>query len=462
MEQSVGGSSTRLKIAGETKKDGLNLFKLFDKLSDGILVADKEFRILYQNSSFKQLFKQRFKIQRENESVIDISKELLDTASFAQLCEALLKHETIEIEDIYSTQEFKINLNVEPDELNGFVFSFIKEKIETESKQIVESNIPPIPIVPFVFELLPKRRLKFKHIGDNFERVVRPLRRQLLDERLSYFLSRIHPLDLPKFLSTMENSRKQGLTWFAEFRFLTTGETTKWFKIVADNSYDSGDTNLWHGYLEDITSRKLNDLEKGKLVNETLDFERARFSMELHDGLAQYLVALNLYLGQIEESKVVDPTIYGHCKRLISDSLNQTRTLCYNLSPPELNNGWLEAIEVLFDKMNSLSTIRFSLTATKSIQRNIDSEQSYNIFRIIQEFISNSMKHGECTEINCHIRTRLGKIYVLVSDNGSGFDKSSIKHGFGLNNMEKRAKISGVDIEISSEINKGTFLKLAI
>lgn len=462
LEQSSEGTSTRLKISGGNKKDGLDLFKLFDKLSDGILVADKEFRILYLNSSFKEIFKQRFKVRREQESVIDLSKDLLDTASFAQLCEALLKHEYIEIEGVYSTKDYHIDLCVEPNETNGYVFSFIKQKIAEVAQREENLNLPPLPIVPFVFELLPKRRLRFKHIGDNFEKVVRPLRRQLLDERLSYFLSRIHPEDLGKFLSSMENARRQGTIWSIEFRFLTTADTTKWFQIIADNSYDSGDTNLWHGHLEDITSRKLNDLQKAVLINETLDFERARFSMELHDGLAQYLVALNLYLGQIEESKEVDPTVYGHCKRLIKDSLDQTRMLCYNLSPPELNNGWQEAIEVLFSKMNSLSTIKFHLSMTKKIAKQLDTEKTYNVFRIIQEFISNSMKHADCSEINCSIRTRLGKIYILVSDNGKGFDSALIRQGFGLNNMQKRAKISNVNLTITSEPLKGTTLKLEI
>lgn len=72
------------------------------------------------------------------------------------------------------------------------------------------------------------------------------------------------------------------------------------------------------------------------------------------------------------------------------------------------------------------------------------------------------MKHAECSEINCSIRTRLGKIYILVSDNGKGFEPSLIRQGFGLNNMQKRAKISNVNLSISSELSKGTTLKLEI
>lgn len=72
------------------------------------------------------------------------------------------------------------------------------------------------------------------------------------------------------------------------------------------------------------------------------------------------------------------------------------------------------------------------------------------------------MKHAECSEINCSIRTRLGKIYILVSDNGKGFDSALIRQGFGLNNMQKRAKISNVNLSITSEAMKGTTLKLEI
>jgi signal transduction histidine kinase len=72
------------------------------------------------------------------------------------------------------------------------------------------------------------------------------------------------------------------------------------------------------------------------------------------------------------------------------------------------------------------------------------------------------MKHAECSEISCSIRTRLGKIYIHVSDNGKGFDAALIRQGFGLNNMQKRAKISNVSLSITSEVLTGTTLKLEI
>lgn len=456
-------TAAKLKLVAGNKSYGLDLYKLFDKLSDGIIVSDKEFRILYINTSFKDIFKQRFQVKHHEKSIIDLSKELLETSSYALLCEALLKNEYIEIENVYSTKDYHIQLCVEPNETQGYIFSFIKQEKEEALQPFDKLNFPSLPIVSFVFELLSKRRVRFRHLGDNFENVVRPLRRQLLEERFSYFLSRIHPDDLGRFLSGMENARRQGTIWSVEFRFMTNINTVKWFHLIADNSYTPEETNLWYGHIEDITSRKLNDLQKAVLINETLDFERARFSMELHDGLAQYLVALNLYLGQIEEKKEVDPTIYGHCKRLIKDSLDQTRILCYNLAPPELNNGWQEAIEVLFSKMNSFSSIKFNLSMTKKISKQLDTEKTYNVFRIIQEFISNSMKHAECSEINCSIRTRLGKIYIVVSDNGKGFDMSSLSNnGFGLRNMQKRAKISNVTLSLTSEMHKGTTIRIEI
>jgi signal transduction histidine kinase len=73
------------------------------------------------------------------------------------------------------------------------------------------------------------------------------------------------------------------------------------------------------------------------------------------------------------------------------------------------------------------------------------------------------MKHAECSEINCSIRTRLGKIYILVSDNGKGFDVTSLSNnGFGLRNMQKRAKISNVTLSLTSETNKGTTIRIEI
>jgi signal transduction histidine kinase len=185
--------------------------------------------------------------------------------------------------------------------------------------------------------------------------------------------------------------------------------------------------------------------------------------MELHDGLAQYLIGLNLYLNQLEISDDYNQSVLEKCKNLMQDSIQQTRSLCYNLTPPELNNGFINALKALFDRLNGLNHVSCSLVnAMKLSQENFHQFDAYHVFRIIQEAINNALKYSNCSEITCEIELDNNKQIIRISDNGCGFDLAQIKKGLGLKNMEQRAKIAKVAYSISSEINAGTCIQLIL
>jgi signal transduction histidine kinase len=79
-----------------------------------------------------------------------------------------------------------------------------------------------------------------------------------------------------------------------------------------------------------------------------------------------------------------------------------------------------------------------------------------NIYRIIQEAINNAIKYAEASMIKVDILKQDKNIQFKITDNGKGFEKNNLKQGNGLNNMKKRAKEIGADIDIDSQLNKGT------
>jgi hypothetical protein len=134
--------------------------------------------------------------------------------------------------------------------------------------------------------------------------------------------------------------------------------------------------------------------------------------MELHDGLAQYLIGLNLYLNQLEISDDYNQFVLEKCKNLMQDSIQQTRSLCYNLTPPELNNGFINALNALFERLNGLNHVTCSLVnAMKLSQENFQQLDAYNVFRIIQEAINNAFGIGlsNCNSLGS-VEQKYGKI----------------------------------------------------
>lgn len=211
-------------------------------------------------------------------------------------------------------------------------------------------------------------------------------------------------------------------------------------------------------YANNITEKKFYEIEKLRLINETQAYERNRFSMELHDGLGQHLIALNFFLSQLSESEQIDQGLMDSCFEIINISLNQTRALCYNLTPPELEFGLLSAINAMFGRMNSLGKIKFKLLIDEQISdsdfTNVD---TYNLYRMIQEFVNNSIKHAKASEISCSITRLQDEIKFEIKDNGTGFDMDQVKSGLGLKNFEKRSKLLNLDFQINST-SRGTVL----
>jgi signal transduction histidine kinase len=86
-----------------------------------------------------------------------------------------------------------------------------------------------------------------------------------------------------------------------------------------------------------------------------------------------------------------------------------------------------------------------------------------NIYRIIQEFINNSIKHAQCDTITIELYlTENGKVELMLKDNGVGFDESLISNGLGLQNIDQRIRNGGLNGSITSEKNKGTALTMIL
>ena len=276
----------------------------------------------------------------------------------------------------------------------------------------------------------------------------------------------VHPEDYQAITLTFDSAlvNKKVDYWNSEYRFLKKDGT---YAYVLDNAYivrnTKGKPLRVIGAMQDITRQKNFEIQQLTLISETQDHERKRFSMELHDGLAQHLVALNLYLSQIAEEEMVDHNALDSCFAVLKTSLNQTRALCYSLTPPELDHGFLLALQAMFERLKAVKAFNVSLIISPEIgDADFQSFDKYNLYRIIQEFINNSIKHSGGSLISCKVTKAKNVIYIDTNDNGRGFDIAKKNNSLGLKNIEQRAFLAKITYTLKSTLKKGTHMQIEL
>src|SRR5690606_9811436 len=157
-----------------------------------------------------------------------------------------------------------------------------------------------------------------------------------------------------------------------------------------------------------------------------------RFSRELHDGLAQHLVAMNFYVAQLAGISEESDAIVNGCQEILKTSLDQTRAMCYNLTPPELEKGLIAGLSAMFQRLTNITPIEFIFEVDKTVKPEYLSYiDEYGLYRIIQEFVNNSIKHSKCSVISCHFFVIEDELNIEVNDNGIGFDLNAVVKGLG-------------------------------
>jgi len=178
-------------------------------------------------------------------------------------------------------------------------------------------------------------------------------------------------------------------------------------------------------------------------------------SWELHDNIGQLLTLAKIQLQSATEENITE------VRETITKGLQEVRALSKLINPDIVKNIKLcEAIQLEIDRFNRLNFIESTLKIEgESIK--LDSESEIIIFRILQEFFSNTIKHSKATNLDVNLKYQNNRLTILVKDNGVGYDTSiTSSSGIGLQNIQNRAKLINADIEMKSELNKGTILKI--
>jgi signal transduction histidine kinase len=204
----------------------------------------------------------------------------------------------------------------------------------------------------------------------------------------------------------------------------------------------------------------------------TQEEERRRIARELHDETGQALTALRLCLERLalapapstEETKVR----LAQALELCQQAEEEVDKLIFDLRPALLDDlGLVEAVGFYAGTRLKTAGIELSLRVTGK-ERRLSGEKEAALFRVMQEGITNIVKHAHAKRAMIHLQFKTNQLVAQIKDDGRGFETSQIgsshnpKRGLGLLGMRERMNLIGGSLSIVSKLEGGTYLKAVV
>lgn len=192
--------------------------------------------------------------------------------------------------------------------------------------------------------------------------------------------------------------------------------------------------------------------------------ERNRISREIHDSVGHSLSTIIIQLGAIEklakENGAMASEMAKALRSFAKDGLEEIRKAIRQLKPEEMEKyESIIAIENLIREFSRFTGVDVKLGFSRE-KKALKEDQALVVYRVVQEFLSNSVRHGKANKVNIFMNFSEDKLILTLRDNGVGSD--NIKKGMGLTNIWERVTELGGQLQYSTEKGKGFFLRVVL
>ncbi len=205
--------------------------------------------------------------------------------------------------------------------------------------------------------------------------------------------------------------------------------------------------------------------QQGKF-QEGKQLEQKRISQEIHDGILGQMLGIRLILSGLNERN--DESAITQRAELIEklrELEEEIRTISHELNSAAYKkiNNYIIAIQDLIATVSSSSkiSIKFEFTETYDWD-NLEGDIKINTYRIVQECLQNCVKHAKCKNIAVNLNFNDNKIILKIIDNGVGFNVKKGRKGIGLKNIISRIEKIDGNLNIESNIGKGTEMIVSV
>lgn len=222
---------------------------------------------------------------------------------------------------------------------------------------------------------------------------------------------------------------------------------------------------------EEISKQKISSILKDQeleSINSMLagqEKERHRIAEDLHDKLGSTLVAAKLHFNAIKSSLNENNEQYKKAISLIDQAVDDTRNIAHNMLSGVLTKfGLIAALNDLKETVEGTGQIKMTVMTHKLDER-LNGEIELNLYRIIQELVSNILKHAEASEIIVQLNRHRSELSLTVEDDGLGFNLKAVRSkrvGSGLMNVESRVGKMDGKLHIDSGKENGTTISIEI
>lgn len=212
--------------------------------------------------------------------------------------------------------------------------------------------------------------------------------------------------------------------------------------------------------LDKIKQQQEFDAEISRTQTEIQEQTLKHIGWELHDNVGQLLAYASMQMNMLH-SQVADnmKDSVKNTADVIRESLQEVRSLSKSLNNDViLNIGFEQSVT---NELNRLKRMKFASAELiiKGNKRELSNKKhEIVIFRILQEFFSNSVKYSEAKNLQIILDYQPNKIIIEATDDGKGFDMATAEKGSGLINMKSRAELIQANFNLYSKPNEGVKL----
>ena len=191
--------------------------------------------------------------------------------------------------------------------------------------------------------------------------------------------------------------------------------------------------------------------------------ERQRIANDLHDDLGGLMATVKLHFNALKDKN--SPELFEKTNQLIDEAYQKVRSVAHAKNSGVIaKQGLLKAVRNMANNISESNAIKIDVV-DHGLENRLENSLELTIFRIIQELITNTIKHASATECTIHLTNHEDALNIMVEDNGIGFNPKQIttkNKGMGISSIDKRVEHLNGSMTIESENQKGTTIIIDI